>query len=125
MTSKLNNLLRPEVEITKRRRLSKAEKKALDERDGHCCVECGVEENLQEEHRIARAIKPDDTIENVRWMCEACHSKKTPKDRKAIAKAKRLSDKLRGADKKPKFKIPSRGFQKGHKPIPSRPWSKT
>ena len=109
---KPTNLRREPVIITKRRRLTKAEIKDLDKRDGHQCVSCGSTKALQEEHLIPRSIKPDDTIKNVRWMCESCHKPKTTQDRKIIAKTKRVSAKHAGEWRKTKRPLKTRGFVK-------------
>jgi len=110
--SKLQQLRRERIIIPKRKRLTKVEKFDLDKRDGHACIECGIDRDLQQEHLIARTIKPDDTITNVRWMCAACHAPKTTIDRKIIAKCQRLEKKDRGEVTKKRKSIPSPGFRK-------------
>ena len=78
-----------------------------------CCVEgCDAREGLIAEHSTPNAFhagKPDQL------MCEQCHKTKTRKDRKAIAKAKRLNGSTMSQyERRKKFgvRLRGKGFEK-------------
>lgn len=77
------------------------------------------------DHRIDLWTSGDDSDQNVRPICRACDRIKTPRDKKQIAKTKRL---IRQADpatrKRSKRPIPSRAFPQSPRRIPSRPFSR-
>lgn len=46
------------------------------ERDGHRCVECGLEENLCVDHAIPRALGGSDESWNLDTLCATCNDEK-------------------------------------------------
>jgi hypothetical protein len=62
---------------------------------------------------------------NLRLRCSDCHGPKTRREAGQRAKEKRQATMRVGAERKePRRKIPSRGFDQGHRPMQSRPFSK-
>jgi hypothetical protein len=62
---------------------------------------------------------------NLRLRCSACHAPKTKDEASKRAKEKRQAKLRVGAERKePRRKIQGRGFQPGHRPMPSRPFEK-
>lgn len=78
----------------------------LEAQGGVCCVKgCGSTGPFDGEHSTPNnfvAGKPDQL------MCRPCHKVKTKRDRKAIAKVKRLRGETCNGPKRP---IPSAGFR--------------
>lgn len=64
-------------------RTSNAWRKAVLERDGHTCRECG-QPATEADHIIPRAVAPQRAhdIDNGQALCPSCHAKKTRSDRK-------------------------------------------
>ena len=91
----------------KRRRLTKAARAAMLERQGGCCCVfgCTETEGLIEEHSVVFAWTGEAADQ---LMCPAHHKLKTALDIGRIAKVKRL----RKGPKCAKRKIRSRGFDK-------------
>lgn len=56
-----------------------AVRRAVLERDEHCCVTCGRSDDLQMDHRFPWSLGGDDTIENLQTMCGACNRAKRDK----------------------------------------------
>lgn len=86
------------------------------------CPECngqfGTLSSIDFDHIEADALGGDNTVENCRPLCKACHSLKTNgrkhtsygSDKHAIAKNKRINGLTKTG---PKAKIKNRGFNKG------------
>lgn len=89
------------------------------------CYACGAPVPVagplvQYDHVLDRQFRGPDTVENMAPMCTTpCHARKTAAGITARAKADRRRKKHNGEDK-PKRKIPSQGFAKGYRPMPSR-----
>ena len=62
---------------TRRKHIPKKVREAVWERDGGACVECGATSDLQLEHEKPLWMGGDNSIENLRLMCAACHRPKT------------------------------------------------
>ena len=88
---------------------SRTVKMATWDRAGGCCEECGRKlfpgDRKEYDHRIPDAIRKDNGAENCQLLCGPCHSAKTKKDRKQIAKANRVRAKHNGA-KQTKHPLP-------------------
>jgi 5-methylcytosine-specific restriction endonuclease McrA len=65
---------------------------------------------------------PDDDAE-LRVVHVACHKPKTADDKRKGAKIVRIQKRLDGT-RRPRKKIPTAGWPKGSRPIPSRPFPK-
>lgn len=92
-------------------------------RSGGHCEYCGVlirygpnyvNSGGDFDHEIAIGNGGDKSLKNCKVACRSCHDAKTPKDRKSIAKGKRVHAKHINATA-PKRPIPSRGFPKVEK----------
>jgi hypothetical protein len=59
-----------------RRATTKAMRRAVWERDGRRCVECGSQFDLQYDHIIPLALGGAHTIENLQLLCSTCNQKK-------------------------------------------------
>lgn len=106
--------------MTPRRKLRPYERAQLFERQNGLCS-CGCGQPLtgnpmldQDEHTNCRWVSGDDQLSNRTLMLRDCHKAKTARDKKAIAKIKRLIAKAAGTTK-PKRKINGRGFDKSLK----------
>lgn len=77
--------------------------------DGRCGL-CGekITGTYEIEHRIARGISARDDRDNLYPAHPGCHAKKTPADKAAIAKAKRLAGETCTGE--PARKLKGRGF---------------
>jgi len=99
----------------RRRRLTKAQKLGILNREGGVCWWCGqgfIEDPvMQFDHRIALELGGPDSFENLFPLHVMCHREKTTIDIKAIARAKRIAAREAGF-KRRKKKIPSRAFPK-------------
>lgn len=51
-------------------------KLALIERDGYGCVECGAQDNMTVDHIIPLSKGGTDKLDNLRFLCRGCNSKK-------------------------------------------------
>ena len=83
---------------------SKPVKRAAYFRSCGYCEECGSElgeGNVEYDHEISAWMGGEATLENCKCLCKTCHTSKTKNDIKAIAKSKRIRDKLIKA-RKPK-----------------------
>ena len=49
------------------------------ERDGYCCQECGDIKTLGIDHIIPLSKGGEDHLDNLRWLCRRCNSKKGDK----------------------------------------------
>jgi intein/homing endonuclease len=58
-------------------------KKMVKERDGYCCVDCGVKEEspfyLQVHHIVPFRLTQDNSLDNLITVCPKCHAKREPK----------------------------------------------
>ena len=63
--------------MTTRRHIPKKVREAVWERDGGVCIECGSSSELQLEHEKPLWMGGDNSVENLRLMCTACHRPKT------------------------------------------------
>lgn len=94
---------------TKRRAL-------IFERHKGTCYLCGAKIQIGEawdaEHIIAWEISRDDSDDNLKPAHKKCHAVKTSRDRRDIAKVKRMEAKHNGTWAKPvgNSKLQSRGF---------------
>lgn len=116
---------------TRRRSLTKKQRAQLFlDHDGICHI-CGKKirdgELWDDEHVIAREFfegREGDALANRAPAHRTCHKVKTKKDIKAIRKSNRVIEKHTGTVTRKKKPIKSRGFQQGHRTIPSRPFPK-
>ncbi len=80
------------------------------------CIECGVAifptDDIEWDHAHAIVFDGPHEYTNIRPMHATCHTQKTIRDVKALAKVKRLEKKRNGVAEKPKRKIPSRPFRR-------------
>lgn len=95
--------------MAKRRNRPPAERLRLFQLHSGICHICGQKitqgERWEIEHVVPFELTKDDSDENVRPAHASCHSAKTAADKGAIAKAKRLEQKHRGAHR-PKTPFP-------------------
>lgn len=108
--------------MTKRREFSKPVKAEIMRRckvaTGWSCEICGaIVASGEVDHKIAEALILDKsrklTATDGQFACWPCHQGpegKTPKDKAAIAKAKRVENRHVGAKSAPARKIENRGF---------------
>lgn len=98
---------------------------------GLCGCGCGEPVDLKGpgvryDHTIPWWLRPDldDDGPNVKAVRTTCDAPKTyGRDIPMIAKTKRqMGLRLDAPRKEPKRKIPNRGFDQGHRPMPSRPF---
>lgn len=114
----------------RRKPLRKSERSAFLEAHGCRCYYCGepiTDDDWDDEHIRAKELMPPGSDWNAMSNRapihrRPCHKTKTAADRKLISKSNRIRrangpPELR---KRPKRKLQSRGFDKGHRPIPSR-----
>ena len=109
----------------KRRYLTAKERAAMVEaQNGLCGCGCGRPVDATTGHGehylcvwFGNEEKPDAI-----WRTD-CHKEKTARDRKAIAKTKRILAKRNGAKKRKSKPIPSRGFQGHRKFDGTRVWN--
>ena len=76
----------------KREYISKADKQRVLERQKGKCAKCSAplwKTRKVLDHKKARALKGSDKVSNLQYLCPTCNAKKTPRDMKKIAKAKR------------------------------------
>jgi 5-methylcytosine-specific restriction endonuclease McrA len=52
-------------------------RRAVFERDGGCCVECGSKFDLQYDHVLPVALGGATTVENLQFLCADCNRKKS------------------------------------------------
>jgi 5-methylcytosine-specific restriction endonuclease McrA len=110
------------VEPTPRRRLTRAERSLLLERQNDCCAgPCGkslvwsviddrpVYGPMIDEHVIPLDLGGSNDLTNRELLCVPCAKQKTRADRTAIAKAARIRRREAG-EEPPKRQIRSRGF---------------
>ncbi|WP_417724592.1 HNH endonuclease [Salipiger sp.] len=115
----------------RRKKLTPAQRLDVLHSNGGVCYLCnepinlarirrGEAEGFEVEHIHALALGGGDDPSNWRPAHISCHKKKTRRDRRAMAKARRGEAKRNGTAK-PRFKkkIASRGFDKG--PLMKRP----
>ncbi len=67
------DVLVQEMERRKRRALTVAVRKAVWERDGGRCVQCGGQESLELDHVIPWADGGADTVGNLQLLCRTCN----------------------------------------------------
>ena len=53
------------------------------ERDGHKCVQCGSEEDMEVDHICERTDGGSNYLENLQTLCKSCHNEKTAESRRA------------------------------------------
>lgn len=76
------------------------------------CYDCGGPGPFEADHGCPVGLGGGNEPENLFKRCIRCHSVKTKRDVRAIAKAKRIARKLAGTWRKPKGRpIQSRGFR--------------
>ena len=111
----------------KRPEMTRKRRAAIHAAHGGLCELCGMSVALDQceiDHRIAWWISRDDSDDNLRPLCTRCHrTQKTPSDAPVIAHIKRIHARINGT-RRDRPKIRSAGFQKGKRPIPSRPFPK-
>jgi hypothetical protein len=61
---------------TKRPFISRHMRRAVYERDGHRCLNCGTSDDLSLDHIIPYSKGGPDTFENLRTLCRPCNSSK-------------------------------------------------
>jgi len=64
----------------KRRIIPRETRKAIYERDGHKCVECGTGENLTLDHIRPKSKGGTDDEDNLQTMCQPCNCRKGSKE---------------------------------------------
>lgn len=106
-------MTREEVSATPRGSMSPARRRRILTRDGNICAHrgCEVAEGLEVDHIVCLELGGRDTDDNCEGLCGPHHKKKTARDAKLIAKARRLR-KARLGQNSPKPKMQSRGFDK-------------
>lgn len=92
-------------------------------RFGARCADCSGPGPFEIDHPSTLWMGGPDEDDECRPLCEGCHKVKTKTDAKARAKVKRIHAREDGTRRERK-KIPTRGFQKVNRPIPSRPFPK-
>jgi 5-methylcytosine-specific restriction enzyme A len=113
-----------------RRTISTTKRVKLLADHGEACAGCRI--SLQGrpwhlDHTIPLAMGGDDEPRNWQPLCVQCHADKTGKDVPAIAKAKRVEARHKGA-RAPRKPIQSRGFakpspqQSATRPLTKRVW---
>lgn len=66
---------------------------AVLERDGHRCVQCGVQGANHADHVVPKSQGGGDEMSNLQTMCARCHAKKTGRESgRGIESKIRLSD---------------------------------
>ncbi len=62
--------------------VSAAWRKAVLDRDGHRCTECGASEHLAAHHILSRKEHPElsEDVSNGRTLCHGCHSRAHPEN---------------------------------------------
>lgn len=51
-------------------------RRAVFERDGHCCLRCGTTENLSADHILPVLFGGETTLENLQTLCRPCNASK-------------------------------------------------
>jgi 5-methylcytosine-specific restriction protein A len=100
--------------VTKRKRLSVADKVAIFVRHNECCHICGlsvVGKPWEVEHIIPLALGGADDESNWAPAHKACHAPKTAEDVADIARAKRREAKHLGIRKRSSFPKPPPGYK--------------
>ena len=100
--------------MTKRKRLSVADKVAIFVRHKECCHICGqsvVGKRWEVEHIIPLALGGADDESNWAPAHKACHAPKTAEDVADIARAKRREAKHIGIRKRSSFPKPPPGYK--------------
>jgi len=94
--------------MTRRRRLSKAQRAEVLEQNGGCCYLCSlpIVGPFEIEHPVPFALGGSDKIEELRPAHIECHAAKTKTDVTRIAKAKRVHRKHTGQFRPPRAVIP-------------------
>lgn len=105
------SLAREDVEIHGRS-MSSERRTRIIAKHGDCCAYpgCEVTVGLEVDHIICLALGGKDRDENLEPLCAAHHKAKTARDRKMIAKAKRLHAKANGTFPPSKSRLRGRGF---------------
>ena len=105
-----------------RSQFSRATRRDALRRSGQLCEASGTRYGLAEgvrcngplskgvefDHDLPDQLGGDNSLENCRAICRACHKHKTKGDIRQIRKADRQRDKASGAWKKPKHRWPKR-----------------
>lgn len=116
---------RERVEATPRGAMTKARRLRIYLACEGRCI-CGVKvpmEGTTIDHPTQLWMGGPDEDQYLRYMCAACDKPKTARDAKERAKVKRLIRKADPAQRKVS-RLQSRGFQKGRRPLVSRPFPK-
>jgi 5-methylcytosine-specific restriction enzyme A len=113
------------VEATKRRSMTKARRRIVEERSaGHCAYPgCLVSSHLEIDHVIALELGGRDDDENLVALCREHHRQKSVLDMKLIAKARRIIARQDGT-RRPRKPIPGRPFGKQKHAWPTRRFMK-
>jgi hypothetical protein len=78
-----DGLLHPEMGDSRisgaRRHIPLAIRRAVMERDGYACVDCGAQHDLALDHIHPYSLGGPDTVENLRVLCRSCNSRKGAK----------------------------------------------
>ena len=67
--------------IRRTRKVSKATRKRVLDRDGHACVWCGSSEFVELDHIVRYADGGSDDENNLRVLCKPCHDTRLRGDR--------------------------------------------
>jgi hypothetical protein len=121
---------------TPRRRFTKMQRMAFLLQHHFKCYWCGKVISSADpwdiEHLIPRELMPgteaddDDNLAPIHSHPWTCHKEKSKRDKALIAKSNRIRREHGPAEQRKKTKHPirGRGFQPGHRSIPSRPFFK-
>ena len=115
------------VPATKRRKMTQARRLNIWLRNDGVCGICGRQipygPDLEIEHPIALAHGGADSDDRLMPVHAACHKPKTKVDAGVTGWIKRVHARIDGT-RRPRQAIQSRGFPKGSRKIPSRPFDK-
>lgn len=66
--------------IRRTRKVTKATKRRVLERDGHACVLCGATGRVEVDHIVRYADGGSNYDDNLRTLCKPCHDKRQRSD---------------------------------------------
>lgn len=103
--------------------MSKTRASRIIDRFGGKCAKCFGPGPFEIDHPLTLWMGAPDEDAECEPLCQACHAKKTAQDATDRAKVKRIIAREDGT-RRERRPIPGRGFQKGKRAIPSRPFPK-
>lgn len=69
----------PFGEEGQRKHIPLAVRRAVYERDGFACINCGAFDDISLDHIVPYSLNGPDTVENLQTMCRPCNSRKGAK----------------------------------------------